>query len=134
MGHVWAVTIFIMKKEVYVETPPVFLDFSFTFLRQYLLAVQWILNQHESSINLHHWNFAVWSNFTTQVDIAGFLNSPVIYIYYSSIFKSCSTILKILQSTLKFVFISQFVFVLLSGATLNSRVTLNSNTLYMETH
>ena len=133
MGHVWAVTIFIMKKEVYIETPPVFLDFSFTFLRQYLLAVQWILNQCESSINLHYWNFAIWSNFTTQVDIAGFLNSPVICIYYSSIFKSCSTILKILQSTLKFVFISQFVFVLLSGATLNSRVTLNSNTFYMET-
>ena len=75
------------------------------------LPAQWILHQLESSINLHYWNFAIWSNFTIQVHIAGFLNSPVIYIYYSSNFKSNSTILKVLQSTCKLVFISQFVFV-----------------------
>ena len=35
----------------------------------------------EFSINLHYWDFAVWSGFATQVYIVGFLDSPVIYIY-----------------------------------------------------
>ena len=47
-----------------------------------VLAVQWILNQLESSINLHYWGFAIWISFKTQVYIVGFLNGQ------SSIFTS----------------------------------------------
>ena len=78
MGHVWAVTIFVMKKEVYKNpcSSKLFIQFSKT-----ILAIQLILNQFESSINLHYWDFAIWISFTTQVHVADFLNSPVIYIY-----------------------------------------------------
>ena len=66
------------EKEVYINPcfSRLFIQFSKT-----VLAVQWILNQSESSINLHYWDFAILSSFTTQVHIVGFLNSPVICIY-----------------------------------------------------
>ena len=106
MSHVWAGTIFLRKKEAYIN-----LYFSRLFIRfsKTVLVVQWLLNQLESPINLYYWDFAIWSGFITQIQIVGFLNSPVIHIYYFSIFKSNPSILKILQSTLKIVSISQFV-------------------------
>ena len=48
---------FCKKKMVYIINPcfsRLFIQFSKT-----VLAVQWILNQLESSINLHYWDFAI---------------------------------------------------------------------------
>ena len=70
---------FCKKKMVYIINPcfsRLFIQFSKT-----VLAVQWILNQLESFMNLRYWDFAIWISFKTQVYIVGFLNSPVIYIY-----------------------------------------------------
>ena len=69
---------FLRKKEVPINPcfSRLFIQFSKT-----VLAVQWILNQLESSINLHYCDFAIWSGFTTHVHLVDFLNNPVIYIH-----------------------------------------------------
>ena len=77
--------------------PRLFVHFSKT-----VVAAQWILNQLESSTNLQYRILAIWSGFFNSCSYSTLFEQ-------SSNFKSNSTVLKILQSTLKFVWISQFV-------------------------